>query len=60
MPLKKSAEELIQVATLNSTTFAITFTNIEIGLKILLLVVSIGYTLDKWLSHKKRNEQKEK
>lgn len=60
MPLKKSAEELIQVATLNSTTFAITFTNIEIGLKILLLVVSIGYTLDKWYSHKKRNEQKEK
>jgi hypothetical protein len=54
MPLKKSAEELIQVATLNSTTFAITFTNIEIGLKILLLVVSIGYTLDKWYSHKKR------
>ena len=37
MPLKKSAEELVQVATLNSTTFAITFTNIEIGLKILLL-----------------------
>ena len=57
MPLKKSAEELVQVATLNSTTFAITFTNIEIGLKILLLAVSIGYTLDKWYSHKKRNDK---
>jgi|TARA_R110001632_G_scaffold46571_2_gene118297 hypothetical protein len=53
MPIKKSAEELIQVATLNSTTFAITFTNIEVGLKILLLVVSIIFTLDKWHAHRK-------
>ena len=57
MPLKKSAEELVQVATLNSTTFAITFTNIEIGLKILLLFVSIAYTVDKWYSHRKRNNK---
>ena len=57
MPLKKSAEELVQVATLNSTTFAITFTNIEIGLKILLLFVSIAYTVDTWLTHRKRNNK---
>ena len=30
-----------------------TFSNLEVILKILLLVVSIVYTLDKWWHHKK-------
>jgi hypothetical protein len=37
-------------------TFALgvtTFTKIEMGLKILLLVVTIGYTMSKWFKLKK-------
>ncbi len=30
-----------------------TFTNIEMGLKIFLLLVTIGYTLNKWIELKK-------
>ena len=57
MPLKKTIEEVAQVAAVNSTTFALTFTQIEGGLKILLLLVSIIFTLDKWLTHRKRNNK---
>ena len=39
---------LINASTLGVTTF----TNIEMGLKILLLVLTIGYTLDKWIKLK--------
>jgi len=40
------------------STLAISFTNIDMVLKILLLVVSIGYTVNKWiiLRHKNKNE----
>tara|TARA_R110001592_G_scaffold168058_1_gene403859 strand:- start:4167 stop:4322 length:156 start_codon:yes stop_codon:yes gene_type:complete len=37
-------------------TFALgvtTFTKIEMGLKIFLLVITIGYTMSKWLKLKK-------
>lgn len=37
-------------------TFALgvtTFTKIEMGLKILLLIVTIGYTMSKWFKLKK-------
>jgi len=40
---------IINASTLGVTTF----TNIEMGLKILLLVVTIGYTVDKWIKLKK-------
>ena len=54
MPLGKSVEEVIQVAAVNSTAFALTFTHIEIGLKIVLLLISVLYTLDKWRGHRKQ------
>lgn len=54
MPIRKTIEEIAQVAAVNSTTLALTFTNLEAGLKILLLLVSIVYTLDKWYSHRKK------
>ena len=54
MPIRKTIEEVAQVAAVNSTTFALTFTQLEAGLKILLLLVSIVYTLDKWYSHRKK------
>lgn len=54
MPIRKTIGEVAQVAAVNSTTLALTFTNLEAGLKILLLLVSIVYTLDKWYSHRKK------
>ena len=43
---------IINASTLGVTTF----TNIEMGLKILLLVLTIGYTLDKWIKLKKNKK----
>jgi len=41
----------------NTLTLSVTtFTNIEMGLKIVLLLVTIGYTLNKWLELKKENK----
>ena len=54
MPIRKTIGEVAQVAAVNSTTLALTFTQLEAGLKILLLLVSIVYTLDKWYSHRKK------
>jgi hypothetical protein len=58
MPLRKTAQEVSDIVVLNSAAIGISFTNIENGLKILLLVVSLAYTLDKWLSHRKRMKNK--
>jgi len=42
--------------TINTTAFALSLTQIEITLKIILLVLSIGYTIHKWL--KLKNDDK--
>jgi len=38
----------VKVYTFNSITMMVTFTDMEMALKILLLVASIGYTIQKW------------
>ena len=43
----------MNVGTLSVTTF----TQIEDGLKILLLLVTIGYTIAKWYNVKNQNEK---
>jgi hypothetical protein len=54
MALKQLAKEVGDVVILNSTILSIaTFSNIEVVLKIILLVISIIYTADKWWHHKK-------
>ena len=53
MPIQKTLAEIGQVAAVNSTALALTFTELEAGLKILLLVVSIIFTIDKWYTHRK-------
>ena len=59
MPIQKTVQDTIEVATVNGTVLGLTtFSNIEIALKIILLVVSIAYTIDKWYSQKKRNQKK--
>jgi|TARA_R110000824_G_scaffold272287_3_gene460803 hypothetical protein len=58
MPIKNSLQEVAEVTGLNVTILSITtFTNIEIALKIILLLVSIIYTIDKYV---KNREQKKK
>ena len=60
MPLKQIAKETIEVVGVNATILSVTtFTNIEVALKIILLLVSIIYTVDKWWFHKKNRWKKE-
>ena len=47
----------LKLYTINTLTMAVTFTNIEATLKLVLLLASIGYTLQRWYI---MNEQKEK
>ena len=54
MALKQLAKEVGDVLIVNTTILSVaTFTNLEILLKIILLLVSIIYTADKWWHHKK-------
>jgi hypothetical protein len=53
MPIKQIAKEVGEVVGVNATILSVTtFTNIEVALKIILLLVSIIYTVDKWWFHK--------
>jgi hypothetical protein len=52
MPIKNSLSGLPEVIGLNSLTLSVTtFTNIEMALKIILLLVSIIYTITKLYTH---------
>ena len=48
----------IKVYMLNATALTVSFASVESALKLLLLVVSIGYTAQKW--HQLHQEQKRK
>ena len=51
--------ELLEVLGFNSVILSVTtFTNLEIILKILLLLVTIGYTLNEWIYHIKDAKKK--
>jgi len=59
MPIQKTIQDSLEVAAVNGTVLSVTtFTNLEIALKIILLVVSIAYTIDKWYNQKKRRNEK--
>tara|TARA_R110001583_G_scaffold29380_4_gene102990 strand:+ start:861 stop:1049 length:189 start_codon:yes stop_codon:yes gene_type:complete len=59
MPIKSITKDLGEVIGFNSIILSVTtFTNLELILKILLLLVSIIYTIDKWLYHKKQRDEK--
>lgn len=40
----------LKLYTINSIVMAISLSNIEVALKIMLLIVTIGYTSYKWIS----------
>ena len=47
----------LKVLTVNAATMALSFSELEEVLKILLLLASIGYTMQKWwIINKKRKE----
>jgi hypothetical protein len=48
----------IKVFLLNASTFAISFAQIEMALKIALLIITIGYTAQRWYLMYKENKQK--
>ena len=51
-------EQDIRVLLLNATAMGISMAQVEMVLKISLLVVSIGYTLQRWwLLHKEKTEE---
>ena len=59
MALKALAKEVGDVVILNTTILSVaTFSNIEVVLKIILLVISIIYTADKWYFQKKKRDGK--
>ena len=59
MALKQLAKEVGDVLVINTTVLSVaTFSNLEVILKILLLVISIAYTADKWYFQKKKRDGK--
>ena len=52
--VKNLLKECSDVLTLNITTLAISFTQVEMILKIVLLVLSIVYTADKIIKNRKK------
>ena len=45
---------------LNAFSLTVSFTDIELGLKIILLIVSIGYTISKWVDFKIKKNVEDK
>ena len=54
MPLIKLMYNEMKIVLINITTLGISFSNIEMSLKILLLPVTIGYTVHEWITIKKK------
>jgi len=49
----------VKIYALNTTAVGVTtFTQLEMGLKILLLIVTICYTVSKWVGNIERNKKK--
>lgn len=46
----------VKVYAMNTATMAISFAAIESTLKLVLLLVSIGYTATKWYDHRKNKK----
>ena len=44
----------IKLIAINSTALAVTMTQLEVSLKIILLLVTIGYTVFKWVKLNKK------
>ncbi len=47
----------IKLYALNASTLALSFSNLDMILKLTLLIVSIAYTLNKWWLLQKKHDQ---
>jgi len=47
----------LKVYLLNILSFAISFSDLDMALKFILLVVSIGYTIERWIKLRKNESQ---
>lgn len=47
----------VKLWMINMTVITVTFTQIENILKLILLIVSIGYTIDKWIDRRKNKKE---
>ena len=57
MPIKTITKDVTEVLAVNGTILSVTtFSNLEVLLKILLLIITIVYTLDKWRYHYKKKK----
>ena len=57
MPIKNTLKEIGETAAINGSILSVTtFSNLELGLKILLLIVTIIYTVDKWYFHRNKRD----
>jgi len=54
MPLIKLMYNEMKIVLINITTLGISFSGLEMSLKIILLSVTIGYTLHKWITIKSK------
>ena len=48
----------LKVYLLNILSFAISFSDLDMALKFILLVVSIGYTIERWIKLRKNEPQR--
>jgi hypothetical protein len=54
-------KENLKIYMINSVSLGVTtFSNIESGLKILLLLVTIGFTISKWIGIKNQIDKEKK
>ena len=58
MPTGKIIPEIVPVLAVNSTSFAVCLTDLELILKVFLLLISIIYTIDRWWYYRKNNKTK--
>ena len=58
--MKTSVISDLKLYFLNATSLAISLSSVDMILKIVLLALSIGYTMDKWAKlRKKRDNEKD-
>ena len=52
MPLRKVTQDIAEISCVNLSVLGVTtFADFETILKIVLILVSIGYTIARWRSH---------
>ena len=55
---KQTINEIAQVVAVNTFSFTtITFSDIENGMKVIMFLITVGFTIDKWIEHRKKSRK---